>query len=144
MRFSKTSSSMRDSSPSTRSSTGAIPAASRQPVVENMLALSSTPTDTPANAGTRAVAVAAGGLTRSFGGGVLALAGIDLEIPASELVALIGANGSGMSTVLIILFGILEPDAGELRVMDLRPRRDRAALREMAGYAGQDIALDLE
>lgn len=45
-----------------------------------------------------------------------ALDGIDLQIRHGESVALIGHNGSGKSTFLKVLAGILPPDAGEVRV----------------------------
>ena len=100
-----------------------------------MPAPSSTPTD---------AAVRADGVAKSFPGGVRALDGVSLSIPHGSLVALVGANGSGKSTLLKLLFGIVRPDAGSVEVLGMHPRRDRARLRSMAGYAGQEAALDPE
>ncbi|MEO6049325.1 MAG: ABC transporter ATP-binding protein [Candidatus Kapaibacterium sp.] len=83
------------------------------------------------------------GVVRTFGA-VRALDGIDISLPAGELVALIGANGSGKSTLLKILLGILSADSGRVEVLGLDPRRNRAALSTLVGYAGQDVALDPE
>lgn len=83
------------------------------------------------------------GVVRTFGA-VRALDGIDLSLPAGELVALIGANGSGKSTLLKILLGILPADSGTIEVLGLDPRRDHAGLSAIVGYAGQDVALDPE
>ena len=90
------------------------------------------------------LAVRAEGLVKSFGAEVRALDGIGLAIPSGELVALVGPNGSGKSTLLEILYGVIVADAGEVRVLGLDPRRDRASLRKQVGYAGQETALDPE
>jgi ABC-type multidrug transport system ATPase subunit len=89
-------------------------------------------------------AVCAEGLVKTFDSGVLALDGITLSIPSGELVALVGPNGSGKSTLLEILYGVITANAGDVRVLGLDPRRDRARLRAQVGYAGQETALDPE
>jgi NitT/TauT family transport system ATP-binding protein len=50
--------------------------------------------------------------TRS-GGTLPVIAGIDLEIPGGDIVALIGPNGCGKSTLLRVIAGLLAPGAGE-------------------------------
>jgi branched-chain amino acid transport system ATP-binding protein len=47
-------------------------------------------------------------------GGINAVKGIDLEVRAGELVALIGANGAGKTTTLKALSGLLSPAAGSV------------------------------
>ena len=81
---------------------------------------------------------------RTFDAGVRALDGIKLSIPFGELVALVGPNGSGKSTLLEILYGVTTANAGDVQVLGLDPRRDRASLRAQVGYAGQETALDPE
>lgn len=51
------------------------------------------------------------GLGRRFGG-VPAVDGLDLAIPRGELFGLVGPDGSGKSTTLRMLAGILPPTAG--------------------------------
>jgi ABC-type Fe3+/spermidine/putrescine transport system ATPase subunit len=53
-------------------------------------------------------------LHKSFGE-KKAVAGVTLEIPGGEILAILGPSGSGKSTVLGLVAGLLEPDAGEVR-----------------------------
>ncbi len=55
------------------------------------------------------------GITKRFGG-VVALDGVNFELRAGEIHALLGENGAGKSTLINILGGIHQPDAGSLRV----------------------------
>jgi branched-chain amino acid transport system ATP-binding protein len=53
------------------------------------------------------------GLRISYGG-INAVKGIDLQVQAGEMVALIGANGAGKTTTLKAICGILQPAAGKI------------------------------
>ena len=55
------------------------------------------------------------GVTKAFGDAV-ALATLDLAIAPGEFVALLGPSGSGKTTTLNLLAGLIEPDAGEIRI----------------------------
>ena len=62
------------------------------------------------------------GLTKTYGEGstqVRALAGVDLDLFAGELIVLLGPSGSGKTTLLNQLGGLDIPTAGELRYRDL-------------------------
>lgn len=50
------------------------------------------------------------------GGRRSVLGAVNLAVAPGELLALVGANGSGKTTLLRVLSGVLEPDAGELRL----------------------------
>jgi branched-chain amino acid transport system ATP-binding protein len=59
--------------------------------------------------------IAARGVTRRFGG-LVALDGIDLDVPRGVVQAIIGPNGSGKTTLLNALSGASHADAGSIRI----------------------------
>ena len=59
---------------------------------------------------------------------VLAVDRLSFSIAPGERVAFIGPNGAGKSTTLKMLAGILQPDAGDVRVLGLVPARQRTQL----------------
>jgi ABC-2 type transport system ATP-binding protein len=74
------------------------------------------------------------GLRREYGR-LVALAGLDVTVAAGECVALIGANGSGKSTAVRAIAGLLEPTAGAVRVCGHDPHTEPDAERARAALA---------
>ena len=73
------------------------------------------------------------GISKRFGS-VQALAGVDLEVRAGSIVALLGDNGAGKSTLVKTISGVHQPDAGEIfwegrRVGISSPRAARNQMR---------------
>ncbi len=84
------------------------------------------------------------GLKKAYGPKVV-LDGFDLEVPEGEIVSVIGASGSGKSTCLKTIIGLVHPDAGEVevdgqRVGDLSTD-ELYELRRSVGYVFQFAAL---
>ncbi|MGE2735147.1 ABC transporter ATP-binding protein [Mycolicibacterium vaccae] len=64
-----------------------------------------------------AAAVRAQEIRKSFGGREV-LAGVDLDVPAGTITAVLGPSGCGKTTLLRILAGFEEPDAGTVQIAD--------------------------
>ena len=68
--------------------------------------------------------IEARGLVKTFSGpqgAVPAVREVDISIARGETVALLGPNGAGKTTTIDMLLGLLEPDAGSVAVLGLRP-----------------------
>jgi simple sugar transport system ATP-binding protein len=76
---------------------------------------------TPPPAARKPPALAMRGITKQFPG-VLANDHIDLDVRPGEILALLGENGAGKSTLMNILYGLLQPDEGEV-LIDGQPVR---------------------
>ncbi|MFC4242329.1 dipeptide ABC transporter ATP-binding protein [Gryllotalpicola reticulitermitis] len=95
--------------------------------------------------------VAASKIDVTFGRGpraVHALRDVSLDVAAGETVGLVGESGSGKSTIARVVLGLIEPDAGEVRVFgsSLRRTRRRALHRLRAGIGAvlQDPVASLD
>jgi daunorubicin resistance ABC transporter ATP-binding subunit len=80
-------------------------------------------------------------LAKRFGE-VVALDGIDLEVPEGTVFGLLGPNGAGKTTAVRVLATILEPDAGRAEVLGYDVVREADAVRRRIGLAGQYAAVD--
>jgi ABC-type sugar transport system ATPase subunit len=82
------------------------------------------------------------GIDKNFGP-VQALIGVDLEVAAGQVTALVGDNGAGKTVLIKCIAGIWEPDGGQIRwagkPVHIRSPRDAAALGIATVY--QDLAL---
>jgi daunorubicin resistance ABC transporter ATP-binding subunit len=88
-------------------------------------------------------AITVEGLRHAFGD-VVALDGVDLEIPAGGVFGLLGPNGAGKSTLVRILSTLLAPDAGHAAVLGHDVVTEALEVRRRIGLAGQFAAVDGE
>ena len=89
-----------------------------------------TTTDTEPAA---ADAIMARGVARAFGK-VQAVQDATLTVRRGEVTALIGPNGCGKTTLMLMLAWLLTPHAGEIRVAGADPRTDAATVRAAIGW----------
>jgi ABC-2 type transport system ATP-binding protein len=80
------------------------------------------------------------GLAKSFNG-IVAVDHIALRVAAGEIVGFLGPNGSGKTTTIRMICGLLTPDAGEGTVLGLDVRRDSARIKREVGYMTQKFSL---
>jgi phosphonate transport system ATP-binding protein len=77
------------------------------------------------------------GLSKRFGRGIEVLSDVSLAVGKAEALALIGANGAGKSTLLRCCLRLVEPDAGEIRLLGAEVRTLRpATLRRLRARVG--------
>jgi ABC-2 type transport system ATP-binding protein len=79
------------------------------------------------------LAVDAAGVTKTFGP-VRAVDDISLQVAAGEVYGVLGPNGAGKTTFLRMLFGLIRPDAGTIRVFGRE--WDKDGIRTLDGVAG--------
>jgi sodium transport system ATP-binding protein len=71
-------------------------------------------------------------LHKSFGK-VKAVQGVSFEARDGEITGLLGPNGAGKTTTLRMLYSLLPPDQGEIRIDGLDPTRDAMAIKRTLG-----------
>ena len=64
---------------------------------------------------------------------VKAVKNINFKVEKGEMIAFIGPNGAGKSTTIKMLTGILYPDKGDIRVLDIDPTKNRKQLAYQIG-----------
>ena len=85
-------------------------------------------------------AIQARGLDKTFGH-VRAVQGLNLEVPRSRIYGFLGPNGSGKTTAIRMLCGLLTPTGGEIDVLGFSIPDEAEALRLKVGYMTQKFSL---
>jgi ABC-2 type transport system ATP-binding protein len=85
-------------------------------------------------------AISARGLVRTFGK-FTAVKGVSFEVAKGEIFGFLGPNGSGKTTVIKMLTGLLPLSGGEATVEGLNVRTDSERVRERIGYMSQNFSL---
>jgi ABC-2 type transport system ATP-binding protein len=86
------------------------------------------------------LAISARSLTRHFGA-VIAVDGIDLDVPRAQIYGFLGPNGSGKSTTIRMLCGLLVPTRGTATVLGHSVPREAETVRRKLGYMTQRFSL---
>ena len=80
------------------------------------------------------------GLTKQFGDKTV-VDGVDLTVPTGSVFGFLGPNGSGKTTCLRMICGLLEPTAGAGRCLGFDILRERNAIKREVGYMTQRFSL---
>jgi ABC-2 type transport system ATP-binding protein len=84
--------------------------------------------------------IEARGLTKRFGD-FTAVDNLSIEVAPGTIFAFLGANGSGKSTTIRMLIGLLQPTAGTITVDGVDVIRRPRKVRDHIGYMGQKVSL---
>jgi ABC-2 type transport system ATP-binding protein len=84
--------------------------------------------------------ITATGLRKSFGP-TRALDGLDLEVRPGEVHGFLGPNGSGKTTTIRVLLGLLRADGGTVRMLGGDPWNDATTLHRRLAYVPGDVTL---
>jgi ABC-2 type transport system ATP-binding protein len=84
--------------------------------------------------------VQARNLMKRFGN-FTAVAGIDFNVPPGEIFGFLGPNGSGKTTTIRMMLGLLSPTEGTIRTLDVDVTRRPDLIRPRVGYMSQKFSL---
>jgi ABC-2 type transport system ATP-binding protein len=82
--------------------------------------------------------IEARGLAKRYGAAV-AVNGIDLSVQTGEVVGLLGPNGSGKTTTILMLLGLTEPSEGSVRILGKDPLRQPLEVKREVGYLPDSV-----
>jgi ABC-2 type transport system ATP-binding protein len=85
-------------------------------------------------------AISVRGLTKRFAGRTV-VDKVDLEVMPGRICGFLGPNGSGKTTTLRMICGLIIPDDGDGEVLGLNLRTQRAAIKAQIGYMTQKFGL---
>ena len=74
-------------------------------------------------------------------GELVAVSDLSFDVRPGELFGLLGPNGSGKTTTVKMILGLLDPDAGSIRVDGTDPVADSQAVKAMIGYVSEEPIL---
>jgi ABC-2 type transport system ATP-binding protein len=84
------------------------------------------------------VVIKAEALTKRYGA-TLAVDHIDIEVNAGEIVGILGPNGSGKTTTILMLLGLTEPTEGHALVAGFDPLREPLEVKRRVGYLPDQV-----
>jgi ABC-2 type transport system ATP-binding protein len=82
--------------------------------------------------------ITARGLTKRYGKAIV-VDGVDFEVAKGEIFGLLGPNGAGKTTTILMMLGLTDVSAGEIRVLDHDPARDPLAVKRRVGYLPDQV-----
>jgi len=93
---------------------------------------------------TTSAAIALRDVSKVFNSGKKRLAAVDrlsLEVAQGQVFGLLGPNGSGKTTTISMISGLIPPTSGSIEILGMDVRRDRRRIRHLLGTVPQETAL---
>jgi len=84
------------------------------------------------------VVIRAEGLTKRYAA-TLAVDHVDIEVHSGEIVGILGPNGSGKTTTILMLLGLTEPTEGRAEVAGFDPLREPLEVKRRVGYLPDSV-----
>ena len=78
------------------------------------------------------------GLTKHYNG-IVAVDNLNLRVREGEVFGILGPNGSGKTTTILMLLGLTEPTSGEVRVLGFDPVRQPLSVKARVGYMPDQV-----
>ncbi|AEV29080.1 ABC-type multidrug transport system, ATPase component [Sphaerochaeta pleomorpha str. Grapes] len=78
-------------------------------------------------------------LRKQYGKGMLAVDDISLTLNKGEIFGLLGPNGSGKTTTILMLLGLLEPTSGSVDILGFDPLRTPLEVKRRVGYLSDTV-----
>jgi ABC-2 type transport system ATP-binding protein len=85
-------------------------------------------------------AIVFNGVTKQYGP-LRALDNMSMAVRRGEMFGLIGPDGAGKTTAIRLACGLIRPDSGDIRVLELHPIRDHRRMTSVLGYLSQRFSL---
>lgn len=80
-------------------------------------------------------------LKKIYDNGVLAVDDLNLEVADGEIFCMLGANGAGKTSTLMLVLGFTEPTAGEIEICNINVLKDPLGAKKHVAYVSENVQL---
>lgn len=80
-------------------------------------------------------------LRKVYEDGTVGVENLDLSIPAGEIFVLLGANGAGKTSTIMLILGFTEPTAGTITINGIDVQKDPLAAKKHVAYVSENVTL---
>ena len=80
-------------------------------------------------------------LGKVYEDGTVGVDGLNLSVSAGEIVVLLGANGAGKTSTIMLILGFTEPTTGSVRIKDIDVQKDPLSAKKHVAYVSENVTL---
>ncbi len=81
------------------------------------------------------------GLRKVYDDGTVGVDGLDLSIAPGEIFVLLGANGAGKTSTIMMILGFTEPTEGDVKINGIDIQKDPLAAKQHVAYVSENVML---